>query len=421
MMEKQIFAALEIADDEIRLILGEFFNTRFNVLKVERVPCQGIINLQIQDKKVLTDTIRCMFANVSNKIGGKIERVLLSIPSKHMRRVSVKVTENIESIDRKVTILDMQRAMRKAMQMQLDSQLALINAVFSKFNCNGISTRRMPIGEICDEVNVQIDLLCADRNLTFDIVSCVEEAGCNVMDVSLDCYAIAKEGALFEQTVEQNVVVVKLEQHMTTMALLYDGKYVSSEVINDGFGYWVEALSKRYDLPMDVAIRLCKYNSRLEESRLSDSPIYIWSRNQITNTISERQLCEEIGEPVSYWINMLKDALRPIVESQRCTVVVLTGEGAEVQGLDWLMKNTLGCEVRKYSPETLGARMPALSCCLGLFYSYKDQLELLGNYENSLNMEEFTKAIQYKKIEQHSSDENTITGKLKSILFDTKD
>ena len=32
-MDKQIFAALEVADHEIRLIIGEFFNTRFNIIK----------------------------------------------------------------------------------------------------------------------------------------------------------------------------------------------------------------------------------------------------------------------------------------------------------------------------------------------------------------------------------------------------
>jgi cell division protein FtsA len=41
--EKQIFAALEIADHEVRLIVGEFFNTRFNIIKVERVPVTGLV------------------------------------------------------------------------------------------------------------------------------------------------------------------------------------------------------------------------------------------------------------------------------------------------------------------------------------------------------------------------------------------
>ena len=42
MSDKQIFAALEAADHEIRLVVGEFFNTRFNIIKVERIPSGGL-------------------------------------------------------------------------------------------------------------------------------------------------------------------------------------------------------------------------------------------------------------------------------------------------------------------------------------------------------------------------------------------
>lgn len=420
-MEKQIFAALEIADHEIRLVIGEFFNTRFNVLKVERVSCSGIVNLQILNKEAVTSTIRRTLANASNRIGSRIERVLLSIPSKNARRVSMKVAIPVESYDRKVTLLDIKKAVRKAMESKLDKSLALINVVCTKYTCNGITTRRMPIGEICDQLTVQIDLLCADRDLTYNIVSCVEDAGCNVMDVSLDCYAIAKEACLFEQTVDQNVIVLKLEEQMTTMALLFDGKLISSEVLDEGFGSWIKALANKYRLPQDIATRLCKYNGKLDLNHTSESPIYIWSRNQVTYTISESELCNEILEPVENWVNTLSEACKEIIATRK-TVVVLTGEGADVQNLSESLKEALGCEVRRYVPETLGVRSPALSCCLGLFYAYKDQQEVMGTFDCSINMNEFMKSIELKQMKpQQENEENTITGKLKSILFDTKE
>ncbi len=422
MLEKQIYAALEIADHEIRLVLGEFFNTRFNVLKVERVVCSGIENLEIRNKELVIGAIRRTLANASTRLGARIERVLLSIPSKNVHRVSMKVTVPVESIDRKVTVLDARKALRKAMGTQLDPSLALINVVCIRYTCNGITTRRIPIGEICDQLTVQIDLLCAEKKLTFDIVSCVEEAGCSVMDVSLDTYAIAKEACLLEQTVDQNVILLKLEPQMTTLTLLYGGRLISSELLEEGFGNWVKALSNRMRLPMDIASRLCKYNGRLNEKKLSDTPIYIWSRNQVTYTLSEKELCEEIRPSVERWIGAIQKACEPILQS-RATTIVLTGEGAEMQGLAEVLKETLGCEIRRYIPETLGARTPALTCCLGLFYAYKDQCEILGSSDSSINISEFEKSIEYKpaKSTKDHSEENTITGKLRSILFDSKE
>ena len=63
----------------------------------------------------------------------------------------------------------------------------------------------------------------------FDLVACVADAKLEVMDIFLDTYASAKEAALFEQTVEQSVILLKLEYNSTTLALISQGKLVSCE------------------------------------------------------------------------------------------------------------------------------------------------------------------------------------------------
>ncbi len=420
-MDKQIFAALEIADHELRFVLGEFFNTRFNVLKVERVDFDGINNLEIQNKKGLTEVIHRMLEDASAKVGVKIEKVLLSIPSKNARRVTVKVTVPVESIDHKVSVVDVKKALHKAMQTELDQTLVLVNAVCTKFSCNGITTRKIPIGEFTDEISVQVDLLFADKDLTYDIVSCVEDSGCSVLDISLDCYAIAKEAALFEQTVEQNVILLKLEQDSTTLAYLYDGKLVSSDVLHEGYGKFVYRIMDEYNLPIDIATRLCKFNGRVDIPQISTTPIYIWSKKQVTYTISEKQLYDSISENVENWCETIFGACKDLIEKRKTTVVI-TGEGAEIQGLDSKLRQFMNCEVKKYSCETLGVRSPSYSCTLGLFYAYKDQLEILGNSESSVNLVEFEKAITYvAKPIVAATEENKFTGKLRSILFDNKE
>ena len=57
-MDKQIFAALEIADHEVRLLVGEFFNTRFNIIKVERVPVAGVQLHQLSEPNEVVKAIR---------------------------------------------------------------------------------------------------------------------------------------------------------------------------------------------------------------------------------------------------------------------------------------------------------------------------------------------------------------------------
>ncbi len=86
MSEKQLFASLEITGHEVRLIVGEFFNTRFNIIKVERVPCAGLSNHAVENPEEIIASIRKVSADAQKMIGSRVERVILSIPTARHRR-----------------------------------------------------------------------------------------------------------------------------------------------------------------------------------------------------------------------------------------------------------------------------------------------------------------------------------------------
>ncbi len=417
-MDKQIFAALEIADHEIRLIIGEFFNTRFNIIKVERVPVFGIEKNRIVDFEVIEDAIKKATDNAARTVGAKIERVLLCIPSVNMHRYPLKVSTKVESIENVVTLQDIRRSVKKAMATKIDDSLALIQAVCVKYTCNGISTRRMPLNERCDDLVVDVDLLCVEREVAFDLVRCVENTGLHVMDVYIDIYAIAKEAALFEQTVDQNVIVIKLERQSTTLGLLSKGKLMNSDIFEYGLGNFIDSIKAKYDLPIDTISKLLKYNARLDESTYNDQPIYIWANHGDTFTMSEKELCGCVQNDVQKWLDDMKLICDPILKASKTTVMI-TGEGGELQGLATRLSKHLGVEVKNYTPETLGVRYSGLSTCLGLFFAYKDQLPINGNTDNSVDMEQFEKTVQYKE-KTEGSEEESITKRLKGMLFEAR-
>ena len=44
MNKKEIYASIEVADHEVRLVVGEFYETRFNILRVEKLPYRELKN-----------------------------------------------------------------------------------------------------------------------------------------------------------------------------------------------------------------------------------------------------------------------------------------------------------------------------------------------------------------------------------------
>ena len=421
MNNKQIYAALEISDHEVRMIVGEFFNTRFNIIKVERIPCSGISMDQVTNPALVVDSIRRASEDAQKMIGAKIEKVILGIPSYNMKRYSLKSTVAIEGIDGTITVEDIRAAMRQAEQMNIGKNLALIQTVCVKYTVNGISSRRIPVGERANELTVDIDLLCADRTMSFALVSCVEESGLEVMDLYVDVFAVAKETALFEQAVDQNVIVLKMERDHTTLGLIARGRLNSTVITDIGVGDIAGAVIDRYQLNSTDACELVKYSAKLDKPSYSDNPVYIWQEGGDARKITERQLCECIQPKVSEWIASIENLCRPILQAGKTTVII-TGEGGEMQGLNTLLQRSLKCEgeVKNYIPETLGGRNAGLTACLGLFYAYKDRQPITGYTDNSLDMETFIKSVSYRENRASGNPEDTLTRKLKGILFDAK-
>lgn len=89
MSKKRVYAAIEIADQEIRLIVLEIFEARYNVLRTERVACSGVDkNQKIVDESAIVTAIRQAITNAQAALGYRIERVLLAVPSVNVMRSS---------------------------------------------------------------------------------------------------------------------------------------------------------------------------------------------------------------------------------------------------------------------------------------------------------------------------------------------
>lgn len=420
MNDKQIFAAVEVSDHEVRLIVGEFFNTRFNIIKVERVTCRGFDGEKIVDAEAITNAVKQAVENTQKMIGAGINSVILAIPSFGMKRYSFKSTVAVQGIDRTVTVQDIRNAMAKAQNMDIGKNCALIQTVNVKYTVNGISTRRIPIGERCDKLVVDIDLLCADRKMAYELCDAIEKAGIRIMDIFLDVYAAGKEAALFEQSVNQQVIILKVERCSTSLGLLKKGRLTTAAVIPVGVEQLSAPLVDQYGISRENAIDLFKYSAVFDSKHLSDNPVHIWSDDGETRTISEKELVNCVLPNVNSWLSYMQKTCGSILQAGETTVMI-TGEGGEAQGLAQLLADAMQVNVRSYIPDTLGGRNASLTACLGLFYAYQDRLPITGYTDDSIDMDAFIKAVSYReKKSDGSAKEDTLTSKLKGLFLEGK-
>lgn len=414
MSEKQILAALEITDHEIRLLVGEFFNTRLNIIRTERVENKGMDGLAVKNPKEVILAIRKAVDQASNQMGTRIERVLLCIPSYRTKKDSIRLSKQIDNYDRKVTLDDVQTLIRKGYATLPPSDMALVNWMCTRYITNGISTRRVPIDEVCDLFDIDMDLLYADKMTTYDYASVVESAGLEIIDICLDSYAVCKEVAIFEQTMHQNVISMQIEHDRTTLSVIVNGSIEATKIVNRGYGEWEQALMHQYEVTQAIAHKLLLQNMDVNQQNPSATPVYMWTKNDQMMMIREYELHQTIRPVLEQWIKSIQNTCEPILEMGPATII-LSGEGAEVDGLDRMVSQMFQVDAKTYYPDTLGARNCAWTVCLGMIYAFVDHQQLLRNRKYSVNQASYMEAIRRRKREEEPDDR--FTQKLKGLLF----
>lgn len=411
MARKEIYAAIELATHEVRLLVGEFFESHLNIQRVERVKCSGIENNLVVNEQNVVGAIMKACANASNALGYPIQRVLLVVPSVNVVR---QTSRTIVTTSGKVRLSDIQRGINDLVNVQAPGERELVNLGGIKYAVNGINSRKMPLNESTTQFKMECDLFFADRSILYSFARCIEKANLEIMDIVLDAYAIGEEAAIFEKTIENYIVLVNLERQTTTMSLFSQGRLLNSEVLYEGYGNWVEPLKNSTGIKSDACIRLVMENATMEENA-SSQPIFLWADKDHEKTLSVKDVNDLVLPEALKWKDKIVSACEQITALGN-TRMILTGEGCEIVGMKKLAE-MMNVETSIYVPQTIGARNSAYSAVLGAFYSWKDINTIRNNHACLCQMDLIEASLQTKTKED---EEHGFTKKLMKIIMNDK-
>lgn len=385
MAEKQILAALELTDQSVRLLVGEYFNTRVNVLCAKEVPLQGIEGVAIKNPTAVSAAVQQAVKEAEEMLGHKIERVLLAIPAYRVMKNSIRVSKGIDNYERKVAVEDLQAAARKGYTYPVPEDKALINWMPLKYYTNRIAFKRMPVGEPCDVLEVEMDLFSADKYTAYDYARVVNRAGCQITDISLDIFAAAKEAALFELSVNKNILAADVEHDRTTLAILHNGQLNATKILDTGFADWEGALRNAYPVNEETAHKLVFQNADLGNRMPDDTPVHLWKKDGKVYQITVKQLNEALRPAVEQWCAKLAHAADAMLRLENLSITLM-GRGAELDGLAETLTSCVHVPASSYYPDTIGVRKSRWTCCLGLIYTFIDAYPLYRNKKMSVSI-----------------------------------
>lgn len=417
-MSKKVYAAIELADQEVRLVVMEIFESRSNILRVERVACSGIQGNSIVDESSVVTAIREATKSAQAALGYRIERVILLIPAVNVKHSSQKVHVQIEDGTRTVRQFHIQQGYQKAIQKKMGDDVEYVNPNKITYLINGSETSKLPKGEECNDFYMYVDLLYASKETIFTFARCIEQANLEILDICLDVFAMGEETAALQQSIDRSIIQLSIEESHTELALFMDQKLMSVADLEKGFGWLIEPLKEKYRLSSEICYRLLQNVFSGKEEENSDVIVYIEQKEENRVEISAKELAEVVLPRLKEWIVEINTACDPIVRNGK-TRYVLTGKGRNIPVLKD-METSFNAEAIVYEPSTIGARDGALIADLGAAYVWQDTNRIRQDDRISVNNNELEASID--SINQKAKDgDGGFTRKMKSVILSDKD
>lgn len=417
MAKKSIYASVEIADREVRLVVVEIFNNRSNVLRTERAAHTGIANGKITDEKSIVEAIEQCVSLAQEALGYHIESVLLAIPARDLKTVRTDVHIEIEDGTHTVRRFHIQQGLKSAMESVRYDDLILVNADRIVYSINGEVMDTMPLGFDTTDFDMEVDLLFANRELVFSWTRAVEKAGLKVLDIAVDLYAASKETGSLLQSADVPVILIDLEADHTSLALLSDNKMAFGAILDQGFRSFTASLEQAYSLSEATAWRLLENLFSSSEDKADDSIVYIEQQEGRRVELTARQLANAVLPIIRSWIAEINGASAPILSKTRARYLI-TGEGSAIPALSG-MTALFNAPADLYTVTSIGARNGAFATCLGLAYVYEDASAISGKDRISVNSNELEESIE--SISRFTkNEEGGFTKKLKRVMLTSK-
>ncbi|HOZ53968.1 MAG TPA: cell division FtsA domain-containing protein [Bacilli bacterium] len=402
---KKIFASIDIGFDTTRVLVGEYFQDKVNILAVSSVKSKGIENGLVVDQDAEITQIKLALLEIEEKIGVKVDKAIVTIPSNNAEynilseKIKVDTENNI--VDGSTII----KLVNKAVEGIVQPNMELVSTIPIDFNIykedTKLETVKDPKGKMCDELSVRLMAITVPKSNVLSIVGAVENSGIEVIDICLDVVADFEQ--IKRDDYEKEVCgVINIGKSKTNLSIFNKGIVTNNTIINIG--------SK----VIDEDIAYVFYTTKKEAKRIKENfgianPKFT-SKEEVYETIdvngkkiriNEFELSEIINKRLVEILNISKNELKVLTNKQISYIMVIGGI-ADIPEFTSVVEDVFKNGIT-YNLNEIGIRKNKYISALGAIKFFIFKLKLRAKDYTMFSKEDIINMLDYKKSKNGNS------------------
>jgi len=361
---EKYLVGIDLGSTKICVVVGEVKDGgKIDVLGVGRAPSKGLRRGSITNLESAVESLKAAVEEAETMAGVTIEKALVGIAGGHVRGFNSRGVVAVSGRDREVTSGDVYRVLESARSISLPPDRAIFHVVPQEFMVDDQEGIGDPVGMTGSRMEANVHVVTGSLTAVHNITNCVNRAGIEVTDIVLDQLAAA-ESILKPEEKDLGVALVDIGGGATRIAVFERGAVRHTGVIRTGGEHFTSDIAVGLRTPIQEAEQIkVQYGCALARMVDDDETIGVPSVGGKKPRRLSRQILCEILQPRSeeLFTLVMEEIERSGYEGALSTGVVLTGGGAQLEGLLEIAEQIFDLPVRRGAPVGVGGLVDLVS------------------------------------------------------------
>ena len=408
---RKVYTSVDLGSDSIKIMVGEIYNKKLNVLATSCVKSRGIKKGLIVNANEVLGTLKEAISEIENKLLITIDKVIASVPSYYSSFEIVNGEIDILDEEFRISGKEIVSVLKNAITSKIKKDRELVTIIPIYFIVDGKKNIKDPKGLIAKKLGVKAMMVTTPSKNVQSIISIFHSIGIDVVDVNLG--SIADYAEFKNNTTEAGLsAIINIGYDITTVSLFNKGIIVNSEIIQIGGKNIDNDISYVFKIENSESTKL-KENFAVAHKKFSkvNETKECITVNKDLISITQYDISQIVMSRLTEILKLAKKQSY-LLTNREISYIIITGGTSEIPGMSYLVDEIFEDNAKLGNIDTIGIRNNKYSIVSGLIRCFNAKLELRNR---DFTMIDFDNESNDKKIDL---DDNSVLGKVFGYFFD---
>lgn len=381
---RKIYTSIDIGSDTLKIIAGEAYEDKINVLAATTIKSKGVRKGLIVDSNLAVNAIKDGIKELSQLLGFEVKKVIANVPDYNVKFMYVTGKTKVDGI---IETDHINRVIKDSVYNKLDKDYELVTVVPLDFVLDGNDGFNTPVGNKCNLLEIKAIMISVPKKNIYSVISVLSAAGLEVVDITISGLSDYAE-VRTKKTDNRLGAIINLGHETTNVSIINNGKIMNTETIQLG-GINIENDIAYVFGTNIIDARKIKEKFALCNKRFTSLNDTYELTNNVGDTIKLNQL--EVTEVVqSRMAEILKLARKQITLLTRKDIdyIIITGGLTEIKSFKNLVYEILGKDVIIYLMDEIGVRDNKYTSAMGMIKNFHEKMTIRGKEYTMIDEED---------------------------------